>query len=434
MSSAGLSGTSDTDRTRTPGNDAMRDQGATPERAAAEEEALEEALEEMAALGGGEPLGFIEITEVETTEGGPEAEASRFRWWYVPAVALPVAACATAGAIWLTRRNRRQPAGLYQRLALQGRGLLGQVPFRRKARSPWQQGIATMRESAKGLPDQASMLREKSAQALAAIDTAALLEQTRGIWSNAADQMNSLWERAVPGARRTRRRARRRGMTPADMMRGQVVQMRRQLVRMRRRSAMASTAARMSSIAAMRAARLARRSLIMQNRINRWIGRQQERQRLAMAGGRAAGRSVLPLVSAAGMTNRAAMRAARVARRSFFRSFIIQSRLNQWIGRQQARQAMALAGGRAIGRAGRAVIPFAAAARSTRRGVRQTRRRVNRGIKQARAFSFGVLVASIVTYVRVWRTRLDERELRETAGGRMVRDPKGPVEAGALLP
>lgn len=430
MSSAGLSGTSDTDRTRTPGNDAMRDQGATPE-SAAEEEALEEALEEMVARGETEPVGFIEITEVETTEGGLEPEESRFRWWYVPAIALPVAACATAGAIWLTRRNRRQPAGLYQRLALQGRGLLSQVPFRRKARSPWQQGIDVMRESARGLPDQASALREKSAEALAAIDTAALLAQTRDIWSNALDQMSSLWERTVPSARRTRRRARRRGMAPADMMRGQVVQMRRQLVRMRRRGAMANTAARMSSIAAMRAARLARRSLIMQNRINRWIGRQQERQRLAMAGGRAAGRSVLPLASAAGVTNRMAMRAASVARRSFIRSMITQNRINRWIGRQQERQRLTMAGSRA---AAKAVLPLAAAARSTSKGVRRTRRRVNRGFKQARAFSFGVLVASIVTYVRVWRARLDERELRETAGGRMVRDPSGPVEAGALLP
>lgn len=194
---------------------------------------------------------------------------------------------------------------------------------------------------------------------------------------------------------------------------------------------MANTAARMSSIAAMRAARLARRSLIMQNRINRWIGRQQERQRLAMAGGRAAGRSVLPLASAAGVTNRMAMRAASVARRSFIRSMITQNRINRWIGRQQERQRLTMAGSRA---AAKAVLPLAAAARSTSKGVRRTRRRVNRGFKQARAFSFGVLVASIVTYVRVWRARLDERELRETAGGRMVRDPSGPVEAGALLP
>lgn len=429
MSSAGLSGTSDTDWTKTPGSDAMRDQEAIPES-----EAVEEALEQLEAQGEAEPIGYIEITEVETTEGGLEPEeASRFRWWYVPAVALPVAAGATAGAIWLSRRNR-PPAGIYQRLALQGRGLLDQIRPRRKARSPLQQGITSMRESARGLPDQASALRDKSAEVLAAIDTAALLEQTRDIWSNALDQMSSLWERAIPGAKRTRRRARKAGLTPADMMRGQVVQMRRQVVRMRRRGAMARTAARMSSIAAMRAARVARRSFIMQNRINRWIGRQQERQRLAMAGGKAAGRSVLPLVSAAAITNKAAMRAARGARRSFIRSFIMQNRINRWIGRQQARQQLALAGGRAAAKAGRAAIPIAAAARSASKGMRRTRRSVNRGMKQARAFSFGVLVASIVTYVRVWQARLNERELRETAGGRMVRDPKGPVEAGALLP
>ncbi|MGZ3668083.1 MAG: hypothetical protein ACXVDA_26770, partial [Ktedonobacterales bacterium] len=80
----------------------------------------------------------------------------------------------------------------------------------------------------------------------------------------------------------------------------------------------------------------------------------------------------------------------------------------------------------------KAVMPVASTARATRRGMQKTRRSVNRGFKQARAFSFGVLVASIVTYVRVWRARLDERELRETASGRLVRDPSGPVDVGVL--
>ncbi|MGZ3676301.1 MAG: hypothetical protein ACXVCO_18515 [Ktedonobacterales bacterium] len=388
MSSAGFSGTSNSDRTNTPGGDAMRDQGTTPESAAMDE-SLEEVLEEMEALGDAEPVGIIEIAEVETPDTDLEPEGSRFRWWYVPAAALPIAAGATAGAIWLAQRNRRRRVRMYQRLALQGRGLLAQVPFRRKARpaTVWQQGIATVRGSAKGLPDQASALRDRSAEMLAAIDTAALLAQTRDIWSNALDQMNSLWGRTVPGGRRARRRARRAGMMlPAGMMRGQIVQMRRQLVRMRRRGRAARVTSRVASIAAMRMARVAARSLAVQARINRWIGRQQERQRIAMTGAKAAGRAskvAIPLAAAARSTSKA-------------------------------------------------VMPVASTARATRRGMQKTRRSVNRGFKQARAFSFGVLVASIVTYVRVWRARLDERELRETASGRLVRDPSGPVDVGVL--
>lgn len=357
MSSAGLGGRSDADM--------------MPEGAA------DETLSDVNEFGEGEPIGMIEVVEIETDSEGLEAlglepTTPRFRWWYVPAAALPIAAGATAGAIWLAQRNRNQrgPVVMYRRLSRQGLGLLEQVRLRRR-RTPWQRGLATVRESAVGLPEQASMLRDKSAAALAAIDMAALLEQTRDIWSNAADQMTSLWERNVPGGKKSARRARKASKKATAAMRAQAMQMRRQLIGLRRRGRVAS-----------RVARVAGRSFVVQSRINQWIGRQQARGALTTAGLKA----MAPLASAARSTSIKAM------------------------------------------------APLASAARSTSMSVRRTGRTVNSGFRQARAFGFGVLVAAMATYVRVWRARLNERELRETAGGRMVRDPSGPVEAGALLP
>lgn len=359
MSSAGLSGTHDTDRTNTPGNDARLDPDMMSEGAA-----TDETLSDVNDLGDVEPVGMVEIVEIETTNDdldalGLESTASRFRWWYVPAVALPVAAGATAGAIWLSRRNnnttQRQLAGTYETLTKQGRSLLDSVRSSRntqQATKAVQQGLASVRESAKGLPDQASALRDKSAEALAAMDLAALLAQTRGIWGNAMDQMSSLWERNTPAAKATVKRASKTSAKATDVTRGQVAQ---------------------------------------------WLA--------GPRGGDAA---------------------ARAARASDMASDM-QSRINRWLMRQRAQRMLATTGAKAV-------APIASAARSTSKSVQRTGKSVNRGFKQARAFSFGVLVAAMVTYIRVWRSRLDEREVRETASGRMVRDPKGPVEAGALLP
>ncbi len=379
MSSAGLGGKSDMDWTNTPGNNERFDPDMLSEGAE-----TDETLSDINELGGDEPIGMIEVVEIETTDGGLgalglEPTASRFRWWYVPAVALPVAAGATAGAIWLSRRSRsrRQPAKMYRRLVQQSRGLLDQVPFmpKRRAATPWQQGLTAVRESAKGLPDQASALRDRSAEALAAIDVAALLDQSRGIWTNALDQMNTLWERNAPtgkAAAKRAKRARKMSRQAAERVRRQAAQVGQMLVAMRA----ADRAATARKLAAVRAAQASELAGDMQKRVNQWLT--QQRAQRAMAAGR----------------GRATMAAAR----------------------------------------SRAMAPFASAARSTGESVKQTRRSINRGVRQAQALSLGILVGSIVTYVRVWRTRLNEREMRETAGGRMVRDAAGPVEAGALLP
>ncbi len=379
MSSAGLGGKSDMDWTNTPGNNERFDPDMMPEGAE-----TDETLSDINELGGEEPIGMIEVVEIETADGGLgelglEPTASRFRWWYVPAVALPVAAGATAGAIWLSQRSRsrRQPARMYRRLMLQGRGLLDQVPFmpKKRAATPWQQGLTAVRESAKGLPDQASVLRDRSAEALAAIDVAALLEQSRGIWTNALDQMTSLWERNAPTGKATAKRvkrARKMSRQAAERMRGQAAQVGQALAALRA----ADTAATARKLATVRAAQASELASDMQKRVNQWLMKQRAQRTMAT-------------------TKRLSTLAAARSR---------------------------------------AMAPFASAARSTGNSVKQTRRSINRGVRQAQALSLGVLVGAIVTYVRVWRTRLNDREMRETAGGRMVRDAAGPVEAGALLP
>ena len=360
MSSAGFSGTSDTNRANIPGDDAKFDPYQTPEGAA---------MDEM--LGDSEPAEVLEIVEIDSTDDGLDAlglepgTGPRFRWWYVPAVALPVAAGATAGAIWLSRRNknRRQLAGTYNRLTKQGRSWLQQVRSSRntqQATKMLQQGIASARESAKGLPDQAGVLRDRSAEALAAIDLALLLEQTRGIWSNALDQVSSLWERNAPATKgRAKRVAKASGKAKASDMR-------------RRRMAQ----------------QLALLTL--------WA---QMRQRLT---------------------------GKRRGDMSAVRASDMQTRLNRWLRRQQRQQGRTRARGRA------AAGPLASAARSTSMTMQKTGKRVSQRFKRARAFSFGLLVTAMLTYIRAWRSRLKEREMRETAGGRLVRDSDRPIEAGAL--
>jgi hypothetical protein len=80
----------------------------------------------------------------------------------------------------------------------------------------------------------------------------------------------------------------------------------------------------------------------------------------------------------------------------------------------------------AAAKVSKGVMPVAAKATAasvkTRQAVRQTGQNVNSAWKRARAFGFGLFVTAMVTYIAIWRRRMAERDMRETASGRLEPD------------
>jgi hypothetical protein len=80
----------------------------------------------------------------------------------------------------------------------------------------------------------------------------------------------------------------------------------------------------------------------------------------------------------------------------------------------------------AAAKVSRGVMPVAAKATAagvkTRQAVRQTGKNVNSAWKRTRAFGFGLFVTAMVTYIAIWRRRMAERDMRETASGRLEPD------------
>lgn len=80
----------------------------------------------------------------------------------------------------------------------------------------------------------------------------------------------------------------------------------------------------------------------------------------------------------------------------------------------------------AAAKVSKGVMPVAAkataASTKTRQAVRQTGKNVNSAWKRTRAFGFGLFVTAMVTYIAIWRRRMAERDMRETASGRLEPD------------
>lgn len=203
MSYPGRGGTGETDTNDTTYGDGMRlGWDGTPER---EEMPAEAMAGEM-----GEPLGVVEIITVETTEVTPAGETyqdmaarepgPRFRWWYIPAVVVPVAAGVAGGVLlW----QRRQPVSTTTRLSRQGQRWTrqGQRWMRRTRRTGarsntaknWQSGVRAVRATTQTLPSQAAALRDRSAAMLTAVDLAALRSQATSTMNTARGQMRGYW-------------------------------------------------------------------------------------------------------------------------------------------------------------------------------------------------------------------------------------------------
>jgi hypothetical protein len=59
---------------------------------------------------------------------------------------------------------------------------------------------------------------------------------------------------------------------------------------------------------------------------------------------------------------------------------------------------------------------------STAKAAKKTGKSVNSAYNRTRTFTFAMLVTAMYTYMRVWRQRVAERTMRETASGRLVPD------------
>src|SRR5262249_36788454 len=122
MTPIGRSGTSDADMSNMLGENT----GARPPN--------------MARDALGEPVDVAEVVRLETIEPTPTSVRAqertdapgRFRWWYVPAVALPVTGAAAAVTLAV---RRRRPVSRYQRIVASSRDWLDQVGSSKATRS-----------------------------------------------------------------------------------------------------------------------------------------------------------------------------------------------------------------------------------------------------------------------------------------------------------
>lgn len=321
----------------------------------------------------GEPTGGLSAAETrvpgmlgEYAPMVPAAPTSGFKWWYVPAAALPVAAGATAAVILLRRRQRNNVpplATVYGSVAKQGRDLLDSVRATdrtKKATKTVQQTIATVRDGAKSLPDQASSLRDRSAEVLSALDLAALAERAGDVWEDTRSTVGNVWER--------------------------------------RGSAFKPVSKTLTGGKATQVAKDAAKSALRNGTYATKAGKELAKQQAS--------------------DSRVRQQIAQMRARA--------QALQTQQQAKQAQQAIAAARARAAGAANQAVTPVLTAARATSARTtavaQQTRKGVSSAWRRTTTFTFAMVISAMVTYVRAWRQRLMEREMRESAGGRLVRD------------
>jgi hypothetical protein len=306
---------------------------------------------------GGQPEDVVEVVEVEGLGNLPgvlEEEGMpgpTMRWWLVPAVALPVIVGGGAG-VWYLVKGKQSFIDAYE--LVMGR----RRPPAARARALWRRSTTRLRRtSRRGVPDQLEDVREKMAEAIGAIDAAALADRASDLWDGALDQVEDLWETL----------ARRRGATRAHQR--------------------AQTANRAAS---------------------RWFRLQVGT--LTLAGMRFAARRRI-----AELRNRA-QRQAQAGKQRAATSVTAAATRGGPMGWLPGRRATAL---KATTR-GTAIVA-ATSARATKT-ARKSRRRARSYWRRTQAFGLGVLISALVTYIRTWQARINERTTRETAGGRMVRE------------
>lgn len=135
---------------------------------------------------GDEPVETIEVIEVIETSNPYEYSAagdlSGFKWWYVPAVALPIIA---GGAIFWYSKNGQQPF-------LDAKDLLARKGDDFKE---------LLQDQTKRLPGKASDVKGKSAAAVGAVATAGLLNRIGDTVDDIRGSASDLAQRAMPRER-----------------------------------------------------------------------------------------------------------------------------------------------------------------------------------------------------------------------------------------
>ena len=372
MSSAGMSGTSNTER----GNplNGQNIPGSTPDDTAEVIEIIE--IEEPMLMSD-------EALAAEQDALDRALTGTGFRWWYIPAVGLPVVV-GTGAAVWYLTKGPQSFQDAYDIITRRDRTSRRKRMIRR--------GMRIARKSAKSLPAQTEDLRERL------VDT----------WDDARDSVLEWWDTMTD--RDTLEQIRGRANDAADAAKDQLAK------------AAAGLAAASATVAAkQKASELASTA----------------RARSTGAGARAQGKARdlqgtfdvgqwLTGLSAVGGTWLAKNQAQDLKNRAKGTASDLRDKARSQLRQAQVKGTLVGIGGKGAVSAAKVGAPVAAKAvvtkAKTERAAKKTGRKVNRAWKDTRAFTFGMLVTATLTYIRMWQSRLNEKNLRETAGGRLVRD------------
>ncbi len=310
----------------------------------------------------------VEVVEVVTLEGtaspyeedlyGQGQVAGGYRWWYVPAVAVPVIA---GGALFWYMRNGKQPFKDFS-------DLLGR---RGNDVSDW------LQDRIPGVRRQTPDLKARTAAMTAAIAIAPLWDRAGDWLEDRLDEMSDLIDRD---------RARETAMTARDSARAKL-----------------GKAAKTTKITTAAVATS-----------NRW---DDFREMLADAGD-TLGDTVLGWWEG--------VRGGTTAPRVTGKARDLRDQVRGGTKSTASKAALAAGAGKVAIKAAKpvssAVSTVSGAKDSTARAMKKTGKSVNSAFKRTRAFTFAMLVTAMYTYMRMWRQRMNERTMRETASGRLVPD------------
>jgi hypothetical protein len=302
---------------------------------------------------GGAPIETVEVIEVLET-GNPYEYMARynddspaFRWWYVPAVALPIVA---GGAVfWYAQKGKQPYLDARDLLARKGGDFAG-----------------LLQDQTRRIPGATNQLKGKSATALGAASAAGVLDKLGDTWEDLRGSATDLVERA---------RVRENVTATGANARAQIAQLRRaaqgKQAQMQTKSKWNDFTDTMSATG---------------ENVAGWIADQR-------VGDRANDLRGLAADKAKDLKAQQKASAAKTA-----------AKLGAASAAAKTSKAMSKASDRA-----------SYAAKKTGKRARST-------WKRTRAFTFGLLVTAMATYVRIWRQRITDRTTRETASGRLVRD------------